>query len=50
LVTSDQYAGPTRETAKRASKNLLNRFGGVGRTLAIAMPMDSRSTAPSCQC
>jgi ribose transport system substrate-binding protein len=27
LVTSDQYAGPTRETAKRASENLLNRFG-----------------------
>ncbi|HKO15947.1 MAG TPA: substrate-binding domain-containing protein [Gemmatimonadaceae bacterium] len=28
LVSSDQYAGPTRETAKRASENLLNRFGG----------------------
>jgi ribose transport system substrate-binding protein len=27
LITSDQYAGPTRETAKRASENLLNRFG-----------------------
>jgi ribose transport system substrate-binding protein len=27
LVSSDQYAGPTRETAKRASENLLNRFG-----------------------
>jgi ribose transport system substrate-binding protein len=27
VVTSDQYAGPTRETAKRASENLLNRFG-----------------------
>jgi ribose transport system substrate-binding protein len=27
LVTSDQYAGPTRDTAKRASENLLNRFG-----------------------
>jgi ribose transport system substrate-binding protein len=28
VVSSDQYAGPTRETAKRASENLLNRFGG----------------------
>jgi len=27
LVSSDQYSGPTRETAKRASENLLNRFG-----------------------
>ena len=28
IVSSDQYAGPTRETAKRASENLINRFGG----------------------
>lgn len=28
IISSDQYAGPTRETAKRASENLLNRFGG----------------------
>lgn len=28
VVSSDQYAGATRETAKRASENLLNRFGG----------------------
>jgi ribose transport system substrate-binding protein len=28
VVSSDQYAGPTRDTAKRASENLLNRFGG----------------------
>ncbi|HKG92686.1 MAG TPA: substrate-binding domain-containing protein [Gemmatimonadaceae bacterium] len=28
VVSSDQYAGPTRETAKRAAENLLNRFGG----------------------
>jgi len=28
LVSSDQYSGPTRETAKRAAENLLNRFGG----------------------
>src|SRR4030095_14637503 len=27
LVSSDQYAGATRATAKRASENLLNRFG-----------------------
>ena len=28
IVSADQYAGPTRDTAKRASENLLNRFGG----------------------
>jgi ribose transport system substrate-binding protein len=28
VVSSDQYSGATRETAKRASENLLNRFGG----------------------
>lgn len=27
VVSSDQYAGATRETAKRASENLLNRYG-----------------------
>jgi ribose transport system substrate-binding protein len=27
VVSSDQYAGPTRETAKRTAENLLNRFG-----------------------
>jgi ribose transport system substrate-binding protein len=27
LVSNDQYAGATRDTAKRASENLLNRFG-----------------------
>jgi ribose transport system substrate-binding protein len=27
VVASDQYAGPTRDTAKRASENLLNRYG-----------------------
>jgi ribose transport system substrate-binding protein len=27
LISSDQYAGPTRETAKRAAENLLNRHG-----------------------
>ena len=29
IVSADQYAGPTRETAKRASENLLNRYGGI---------------------
>jgi ribose transport system substrate-binding protein len=29
IVSSDQFAGPTRDTAKRASENLLNRFGSV---------------------
>ncbi|MEE8218954.1 MAG: substrate-binding domain-containing protein, partial [Vicinamibacteria bacterium] len=27
LISSDQHAGATRDTAKRASENLLNRFG-----------------------
>jgi ribose transport system substrate-binding protein len=27
LIASDQYAGPTRDTGKRAAENLLNRFG-----------------------
>jgi ribose transport system substrate-binding protein len=27
IVSSDQYAGPTRDTAKGAAENLLNRFG-----------------------
>jgi ribose transport system substrate-binding protein len=27
IVSGDQYAGPTRETAKRAAENLLNRYG-----------------------
>jgi ribose transport system substrate-binding protein len=29
IVSSDQYAGATRDTAKRASENVLNRFGNV---------------------
>jgi ribose transport system substrate-binding protein len=28
LLSSDQYSGPTRETAYQAAQNLLNRFGG----------------------
>jgi ribose transport system substrate-binding protein len=27
LISADQYAGATRDTAKRASENLLNRYG-----------------------
>jgi len=27
LISSDQYAGPTRETGYQAAQNLLNRFG-----------------------
>jgi ribose transport system substrate-binding protein len=27
LVSTDQYAGPTRDTARRTAENLLNRFG-----------------------
>jgi ribose transport system substrate-binding protein len=27
LISSEQYAGPTRDTGKRASENLLNRYG-----------------------
>ncbi|HEX2716520.1 MAG TPA: substrate-binding domain-containing protein [Gemmatimonadaceae bacterium] len=29
VVSSDQYAGPTRDTGKRAAENLLNRYGDV---------------------
>jgi len=27
VISSDQYAGPTRDTAKRSSENLLNQYG-----------------------
>jgi len=27
LISTDQYAGATRDTGKRASENLMNRFG-----------------------
>jgi ribose transport system substrate-binding protein len=27
VIASEQYAGPTRDTAKRSSENLLNRYG-----------------------
>lgn len=28
LISSNQFAGPTRDTAKRASENMLTRYGG----------------------
>ena len=44
LISADQYAGPTRETAYQISQNLLNRFGSevngvfcVNETSTIAM-------------
>lgn len=44
LISADQYAGVTRETAYQASQNLLNRFGGdvdgvfcPNETVTIAM-------------
>jgi ribose transport system substrate-binding protein len=42
VVSADQYAGPTRDTAKRAAENLLNRF--ATRVDAIFTPNES-STA-----
>ena len=49
LVSSDQYAGPTRETAYQASQNLLNRHGQEvdaifcpNETSTIAMTMALR--------
>lgn len=42
LISSDQHAGPTRDTAKRAAENLLNRFGNDVQ--AIFTPNES-STA-----
>ena len=44
VISSDQYAGATRETAKRAAENLLNRYGNelqgvftVNETATIGM-------------
>jgi ribose transport system substrate-binding protein len=42
LISSDQYAGATRDTAKRAAENLLNRF--ASRVDGIFTPNES-STA-----
>ncbi len=42
LLASEQYAGPTRDTGKRAAENLLNRFG---QDLAGAFTVNETSTA-----
>lgn len=42
VISSDQYSGPTRDTAKRAAENLLNRFSD--RIDAVFCPNES-STA-----
>jgi ribose transport system substrate-binding protein len=42
LISSDQYAGPTRDTAKRAAENLLNRYG---RDLSGIFCVNESSTA-----
>ena len=39
VISSDQYAGPTRDTAKRAAENLLNRFSN--RVDGIYTPNES---------
>ena len=41
LVSSDQYSGPTRDTAKRAYENILNRFGALVQ--GIFTPNESSS-------
>jgi len=39
VISSDQYAGPTVETAYQASQNLLNRFGNeVNGVFCVAEP------------
>jgi ribose transport system substrate-binding protein len=42
VVSGDQYAGPTRETAFRASQNLLNRF--ANEIQAVFTPNESSTT------
>ena len=42
VISSDQYAGPTRDTAKRAAENLLNRYGGEVR--AIFCPQEASTS------
>jgi ribose transport system substrate-binding protein len=39
VISADQYAGPTRDTAKRAAENLLNRF--ASRVDGIFTPNES---------
>ena len=42
LISTDQYAGATRDTAKRASENLLQRFGNDVN--GVFTPNESAST------
>ena len=42
VVSSNQFAGPTRDTAKAASENLLNRFGN--EVQGIFTPNESSTT------
>jgi ribose transport system substrate-binding protein len=35
VISSDQYAGPTRDTAKRAAENLLNRIRDVDGVFCV---------------
>jgi ribose transport system substrate-binding protein len=35
VISSDQHAGPTRDTAKRAAENLLNRLPDVGGVFCV---------------
>ena len=42
VISSDQYAGATRDTAKTAAENLLNRFGA--QTQGIFAPNESSAT------
>jgi ribose transport system substrate-binding protein len=42
ILSSDQYAGATRDTAKRASENLLNRYGS--QIEGIFTPNESSTT------
>ena len=51
LISSDQYAGPTRETGYQASQNLLNRYGAQVQGIfcpceppTVAMGKDRKST------
>jgi ribose transport system substrate-binding protein len=42
VISADQYSGPTRDTAKTASENLLNRFGA--QTQGVFAPNESSAT------
>jgi ribose transport system substrate-binding protein len=42
VISADQYSGPTRDTAKTAAENLLNRFGA--QTQGVFAPNESSAT------